>query len=85
LLHPSIQDAEQAEACFQHARDIAARQQAKAWELRATMSLCRLWHQQGRHQAARCQLELVYNWFTEGFSTLDLLEAQAFLEVLRGS
>jgi predicted ATPase len=85
LLHPSIQDAEQAGACFQHARDIAARQQAKAWELRATMSLCRLWHQQGRHQAARCLLELVYNWFTEGFSTLDLLEARALLEVLRGS
>ena len=82
LLHPSIQDPEQAELCFQHARDTAARQHAKAWELRAAVSLSRLWHQQGHHQAARGQLEPVYNWFTEGLTTPDLLAARALLDGL---
>ena len=85
LLDPSIWHPEQAESCFQQACDTAAHQHAKAWELRATMSLCRLRHHQGPHQAAHRQLERAYNWFTEGFTTQDLLEAQALLEVLRSS
>jgi predicted ATPase len=84
LLHPSIQDSVQAEACFQQALDCAARQHAKAWELRAALSLSQLWHEQGHHQAARRQLEPVYNWFTEGLTTPDLLEARALLDILRG-
>jgi adenylate cyclase len=82
LLHPEVQDLEQAEGCFQHARDCAVRQHAKAWELRAVMSLSRLWHRQGHHQAARDQLESVYDGFTEGFTTPDLVEARALLDRL---
>ena len=82
LLHPSRDDPKQAETCFEQARDIAVRQHAKAWELRATMSLCRLWREQGRRQDARHLLEPVYNWFKEGLSTQDLLEARALLDSL---
>ena len=85
LLHASLEDIEQAEASFQQARDIAVRQHAKAWELRATTSLCRLWRRQGRHQAARLLLEPLYNWFTEGLTTLDLLEARELLDDLIAS
>jgi predicted ATPase/class 3 adenylate cyclase len=74
-------DAE-AEACFCQALDIARRQQAKSLELRAAMSLSRLWQQHGKHAAARQLLAPVYGWFTEGFDTADLQEAKALLEVL---
>jgi predicted ATPase len=74
-------DAE-AEACFQQALDIARRQQAKSLELRAAMSLSRLWQQQGKHDEARELLTSVYGWFTEGFDTADLREAKALLEEL---
>jgi predicted ATPase len=61
---------------------IAKKQQAKSLELRAVMSLARLWRQQGKYQAARDPLAEVYNWFTEGFDTKDLQEAKALLEEL---
>ena len=71
-----------AEACFQHALQVARRQQARWWELRAAMSLARLWQQQGKRAAARELLAPIYGWFTEGFDTADLLEAKALLEDL---
>ena len=72
----------EAEACFQSALDIARRQGAKLLELRAALSLSRLWQQQGKRAAARQLLAEVYGWFTEGFETADLQEAQALLEDL---
>jgi predicted ATPase len=72
----------EAEACFQSARDIAQRQGAKSLELRAALSLSRLWQQQGKRAAARQLLGEVYGWFTEGFETADLQEARVFLEEL---
>ena len=59
---------------------MARRQQAKSWELRAALSLSRLWQKQGRRDAARALLAPVYSWFTEGFDTADLQEAQALLK-----
>jgi predicted ATPase len=61
---------------------IARRQQVKSWELRATLSLSRLWQQQGKQDEARKLLTEVYGWFTEGFDTADLQEARALLDVL---
>ena len=72
----------EAEACFARALDIARRQQAKSWELRAAMSLSRLWQRQGKRAAAYDLLTPVYGWFTEGFNTADLQEAKALLEEL---
>jgi len=72
----------QAEACFLKAIAIAQKQQAKSLELRATISLARLWRQQGKTAEARQRLAEVYNWFTEGFDTKDLQEAKALLEEL---
>jgi predicted ATPase len=74
-------DAE-AEHCFSQALDIARRQQAKSWELRAAVSLGRLWQQKGKHDEARDLLAPVCNWFTEGFDTSDLKDAKALLEQL---
>jgi TOMM system kinase/cyclase fusion protein len=71
-----------AEACFHLALDIARRQQAKSLELRAAMSLSRLWQRQGRHGPARQLLADVYGWYTEGFDAVDLREARALLEAL---
>ena len=70
------------EACFRQALKIARRQNAKSWELRATMSLCRLWQVQGRKDEARQVLAEIYGWFTEGFDTADLTEAKALLKAL---
>jgi hypothetical protein len=70
------------EACFQKAIEIARRQQAKSWELRAAMSLSRLWRQQGKRQEAHEMLSEIYGWFTEGFDTADLKDAQALLDEL---
>ena len=70
---------EEAEECFQQALNVARRQQAKSWELRAATSLARLWQQQGKQAEARPMLAEVYNWFTEGFDTKDLQEAKALL------
>ena len=84
LLRQAVPDAAQAEACFQQALAIARRQQAKSWELRAAMSLSRLWQQQGKRAEARELLAPIYGWFTEGFDTADLQEAKALLEALGG-
>jgi DNA-binding winged helix-turn-helix (wHTH) protein/predicted ATPase len=72
----------QAGTCFQQALAIARRQQAKSWELRAAMSLARLWQQQGKRAEAHDLLVEVYGWFTEGFDTADLQEAKGLLEKL---
>jgi predicted ATPase len=74
------QDSAKAETYFERALTIARRQQAKSWELRAAMSLARLWRDQGKSQQARELLAPVYEWFTEGFDTRDLKEAKALLE-----
>jgi predicted ATPase len=75
-------DTAEAEACFEHALTIAREQQAKSWELRAAMSMARLWRDQGKRQRAHDLLAPVYDWFTEGFDTLDLKEAKTLLEQL---
>jgi class 3 adenylate cyclase/DNA-binding winged helix-turn-helix (wHTH) protein/predicted ATPase len=72
----------ESETCLHQALAIASQQQAKALELRAAMSLSRLWHRQGKRAAARRLLADVYSWFTEGFDTADLQEAKVLLEVL---
>jgi class 3 adenylate cyclase/predicted ATPase len=82
LLHQGTPAVHQAEQCFQQALDVARRQQAKAWELRAAMSLSRLWQQQGQQAEARALLAPIYGWFSEGFDTADLQEAKALLEEL---
>jgi predicted ATPase/tRNA A37 threonylcarbamoyladenosine biosynthesis protein TsaE len=78
-LMSSKQDAARAEASFERALAVARQQQAKSWELRAAMSMARLWRDQGKPQQARELLAPVYGWFTEGFDTLDLREAKALL------
>ena len=82
LLQQSSDNSTEAESCFFHALDIARNQQAKSFELRASTSLARLWHQQGKRQEAHDLLAPVYNWFTEGFDTADLIDAQALLDEL---
>jgi len=82
LLQLPRPDVGQAEAYFQQALDVARRQQAKALELRAALSLARLWQGQGKSAAASTLLAELYGWFTEGFDTADLQEAQALLEAL---
>jgi predicted ATPase len=71
-----------AEECFHKAIEIARRQQAKSLELRAAMSLSRLWQKQGKKDKARQMLAEIYNWFTEGFDTADLKDAKALLDAL---
>ena len=78
----STQAEVEAEACFLKAIEIARRQQAKSLELRAVMSLGRLWQQRGKKDEARQLLAEIYGWFTEGFDTKDLQEAKALLEEL---
>ena len=73
-------DAAKAEAYFERALAVARAQHAKSWELRAAMSMARLWRDQGKRHEARDLLALVYGWFTEGFDTLDLKEAKALLD-----
>jgi predicted ATPase len=82
LQHLSSNHVVEAENCFHHALDIARRQQSKSLELRAAMSLSRLWHQQGKREEARQMLAEIYCWFTEGFDTADLKEAKILLEEL---
>jgi predicted ATPase len=82
LLAQSPHQQPDAEACFQHALDISSAQHAKSWELRAAMSLSRLWQQQGKRDDARALLAPIYGWFTEGFDTADLQEARTLLEEL---
>jgi predicted ATPase len=76
------QDAAKAKKYFEHALSLARQQQAKDWELRAAMSLARLWRSQGKAQQARELLAPVYECFTEGFDTRDLIDAKALLDEL---
>jgi predicted ATPase len=82
LLLREAPDTLQAERCFEQALSVARDQQAKSWELRAAMSLARLWQGNGRREAAHELLAPVYAWFTEGFDTADLIEAKALLDQL---
>ena len=75
---------EEAEQCFHKAIAIARKQQAKSLELRATMSLARLWQSQGKTAEARQMLADIYGWFTEGFDTADLQAARTLLADLTG-
>jgi predicted ATPase len=81
LRQPGTPQAE-AETWLQRALDVAHRQEAKSLELRAAMSLSRLWQQQGKRAEAYERLAPLYAWFTEGFDTADLQEARALLEAL---
>jgi predicted ATPase len=82
LLALPADDQAEAMTCFQHALTVARRQQAKSLELRAAVSLARLWQQQGKGTEAYDLLAPIYGWFTEGFDTADLQEASALLEAL---
>ena len=79
LLARSGENQAEAEACFHQALEVARRQSAKSLELRAVMSLSRLWQQQGKIAEARQLLTEIYGWFTEGFDTKDLQEAKTLL------
>jgi class 3 adenylate cyclase/predicted ATPase len=81
-LKSSTPDTEKAEKYFDRALAVARQQHAKSWELRAAMSMARLWRDQGKVQQARELLASVYDWFTEGFDTLDLKDARALLDEL---
>ena len=72
----------EAEECFWRSIEIARRQSAKSLELRAVMSLSRLWQHQGKKEEARQMLAEIYGWFTEGFDTADLQEAKVLLDLL---
>ena len=80
LLQHAEAPPEEVEACFQQALAVTRRQQAKSLELRAAMSLSRLWQRQGKRDKARQLLAEIYDWFTEGFDTADLQEAKALLD-----
>ena len=82
-LKSPLPDAAKAQAYFERALAVARKQQAKSWELRAAMSMARLWRDQGKRDEARDLLAPVYGWFTEGFDTLDLKEAKALLDELQ--
>jgi len=81
-LAPNPHAEAEAEACLLKAIEVARAQQAKSLELRAVMSLSRLWQRQGKKDEARQMLAEIYGWFTEGFSTKDLQEAKALLDEL---
>jgi class 3 adenylate cyclase/predicted ATPase len=83
LLVRSTEHYTEAETCFRQALETARRQQAKSWELRAAMSLGRLWQHQGKKLAAHRLLAPIYGWFTEGFDTADVQDAKALLEALQ--
>jgi predicted ATPase len=76
-------DAAKAQGYFERALTVARQQQARSWELRAAMSMGRLWRDQAKWDEARELLAPVYGWFTEGFDTIDLKEAKALLEEFR--
>jgi class 3 adenylate cyclase/predicted ATPase len=82
LLQQTLTQQDEAETWLQRALDVARRQEAKSLELRAAMSLSRLWQQQGKRQDAHALLAPIYGWFTEGFDTADLQEAKTLLEAL---
>jgi predicted ATPase len=82
LLAQSPDHAAAAETCFHHALEVARRQQAKALELRAALSLSRLWQRQGKRGEARQLLTAIYDWFSEGFDSADLQDAKVLLHEL---
>jgi predicted ATPase len=82
LLRQAVPQQDEAETWLQRALDVARRQEAKSLELRAAMSLARMWQRQGKRQEAYDLLAPIYGWFTEGFDTADLQEAKALLEAL---
>jgi predicted ATPase len=81
LISPE-RDLTKAEACFEKALAVARQQQAKSWELRAAISMARLWREQGKRDEARELLAPIHSWFTEGFDTVDLKQAKALLDEL---
>jgi predicted ATPase len=82
LLRQDDSNIAEARSCFDRAIEIARKQSAKSWELRATTSLARLLSNQGKRDEARAMLSEIYGWFTEGFDTADLKDAKALLEEL---
>ena len=80
LVMAGVDSPSEAESCFQRAIEIARKQQAKSFELRAAMSLARLWRQQGKREEGRGLLKEIYDWFTEGLDTPDLKDARALLD-----
>jgi predicted ATPase len=78
-----VPDSRQAERCFHRALMTAKQQHARSWQLRAAMSLSRLWYQQGQRQQALRVLEEAYHWFMEGFDTQDVQTAKALLQEFR--
>ena len=84
LLQLPLSDISPATACFHQAIEVARSQQAKSLELRAALSLSRLWQQHGQRDQARQLLTEIYSWFTEGFETPDLQEARMWLEASAG-
>jgi predicted ATPase len=83
LLRQDDSKVAEAQSCFQRAIEIARKQNAKSWELRATTSLARLLAKQGKRDEARTMLAEIYGWFTEGFDTADLKDAKALLDELK--
>ena len=81
-LQPPEPGSAKAEMYFERALVVAHAQRAKSWELRAAMSLARLWRDQGKRDEARDLLAPIYGWFTEGFETMDLKDAKALLDEL---
>jgi predicted ATPase len=84
LLRQTVAQPEEAEVCFRQALAVARREQARSWELRASVSLARLWQQQGKRAAAHALLAPLYGWFTEGFDTADLQGGQSIAGGVRG-
>jgi class 3 adenylate cyclase/predicted ATPase len=82
LLRQDDSKAAEAQSCFERAIEVARKQSARSWELRATMSLARLLAKQGRRDEARAMIAEIYGWFTEGFDTADLKDAKALLAEL---
>jgi predicted ATPase len=82
LLNQDDLNRAEAQDCFERAIAIARKQSAKSWELRSTMSLARLRAKQSHREEACAMLANIYNWFTEGFDTADLIDAKALIDEL---
>lgn len=82
LMQTETNKEDEAEIRFKQALELARQQQAKSLELRAAVSLGRLWRAQGKHEETHQMLAEIYNWFSEGFDTVDLREAKALLETV---
>jgi predicted ATPase len=82
MLRRKVPDLVEAQRCFELALAVARDQHAKSWELRAALSMARMWLQDSQFDDARALLAPIYGWFTEGFETADLIEAKALLDQL---